>query len=74
VNARRTRRRYFSPRSRRSLDRACRLAGLPVPQHAAELGEVFLMLLVQGIDHLHVGQEVWFRAMLDAAPREREAP
>ncbi len=70
----RRRRKPVSPhlvsRSTRSLDTACRLANLPLPQTVDELGETFLRLLIQGVDHLHVGQPVWFKAML-TAPRDR---
>ncbi len=64
---------HLVPGSTRSLDTACRLADLPLPQNVDDLGETFLRLLIQGIDHLHVGQPVWFKAML-AAPRDRQAP
>ncbi len=67
-------RRKLASHSKRSLDAACRLANLPVPQTADELGEAFLALLVRGIDHLHVGQPVWFKAILDRAPGDRRTP
>ncbi len=60
----------FLTHSRRSLDDACRLAGVPEPK-AAGLVDTYLRLLVAGVDHLSTGTWAWCYLLLDGAPCER---
>ena len=63
----------LTPRSRRSLTNACRIAGIPYDPHAikvVDLGVLFLNLLVAGIDHTYVGCPGWWDAIFRDAPTE----
>lgn len=73
-NQRARRQTGITTRSRRSLSRACRLAGVPYDPHAMDVdafGVLFLELLVAGVDHVHVGRAGWLDAMMGGAPKER---
>ena len=59
------------PGSLRSLAAACRIAGLSHPATPRDLGDVFLKLLIGGIDCVHVGRPFWRDAILNSAPAER---
>lgn len=61
----------IGPRSQRSLAEACALAGIPLPP-ATPLhhGEVYLRLLVAGVDHDAVGRDLWVDVCCFGAPRE----
>ena len=59
---------FLAPRSKRSFEDACALAGLPEVGSAAQLSETYLRLLVEGIDHERVGHEWWVDAILSGAP------
>ena len=62
-------------RSKRSLRTACRKAKLPMTvDSVADLGNLFLCLMVQGIDHVYVGRRAFYEAVLDAAPIKEEWP
>jgi len=65
---------YLTPRSVRSLEEACKLAGLPEPTTAAELGEVYLRLLIAGLDHRDFGGPTWFIAIHLDAPKDSVPP
>ena len=56
--------------SRRRMGTACARARLPLPRTNTEIAEVFLRLLVEGIDHNFVGHPNWVPAMLYGAPRD----
>src|SRR5262249_953050 len=60
--------------SRRSLTSACKKARLADPETVEQMGEVFLWLLVAGIDHIHVGRRAFYEAILETAPKETPCP
>jgi hypothetical protein len=62
----------IEPRVRRTLAEALTLAGLPRPRRAREIGELYLQLLVQGVDHEHVGSATWLTRILASAPDRRD--
>jgi len=55
---------FLAPRSKRSFEEACALAGLPEAGSAAQLTEAYLHLLLEGIDFQHFGDEFWLDAIL----------
>lgn len=60
----------LAPRSQRTLAEACRQAGLPEPVTARDVTEVCFRLLLDGIDHEHVGASHWRDWLLLGAPAE----
>ena len=61
---------HLTSRSKRSLEEACALAGLPEVGSAAQLTEVYLGLLIEGVDFQDVGDEFWLDAILWNAPAD----
>ena len=71
----------ITTRSSRTFFQALDKAGLSAPTSHAEIGEIFLRLLVLGIDHELVGTGTWLTRILATAPdrverrsRRRRAP
>jgi hypothetical protein len=68
------------PGSDRTFFEALRKAGLPEPTSwpgpalNREIGNLFLTLLIIGIDHEVVGAPWWVKRILGAAPRARRGP
>jgi hypothetical protein len=59
------------PRASRTFFDALWRARLEPPVRNAEIGELFLDLLVLGIDHELVGSDVWYQRILSEAPDRR---
>jgi len=64
----------ITPCSRRSLSRACTVAGFEYEPENLDgvpgLGQLFLWLLILGVDHEYVGSNAWFGAIYSGAPAE----
>jgi hypothetical protein len=56
---------------RRTFFDALDLAGLPYPRRNTEVGERFLDLLIEGMDHDLVNTEFWFQHIYEDAPDRR---
>ncbi|MBI4179169.1 hypothetical protein HY522_07095 [bacterium] len=71
--------RHIRPGSTRTFFEALDLAGLPHPSlpypgYLAEIGDLFLSLLVAGVDHEVVGDETWYCRILGNAPDAVDSP